>query len=228
MAKKKKVTRKQLLKEPDEFLTFSARLFQFTLEHKYHLFGALGGIILLVLIVTGIRYYSQQRSNEAFSLLEKGRVKYQTLLNECDPRKAIKHVEKQLEQILNKYSDKVGGKLARVTYANICYNGGNPDKAIALYQKALNDFDEPFYKDLILNDLGYAYEQKGAFKEAAEYFEKIVAGGNPVLKSDALYSLGRLYAALGNVEKSNTAYQKIISEQPDSIYIDLVKERAGK
>ena len=137
-------------------------------------------------------------------------------------------MEKDFEQILEKYSDKVGGKLARVTFANICYNGGEPDKAIALYEKALNDFDEPFYKDLILSGLGYAYEQKGAIEKAAEYFEKIIAGNNPVLKSDAFYNLGRLYAALGNIEKSNTAYQKIISDQSDSIYIDLVKERVGK
>jgi len=226
--KKKKVTRKQLLKEPDEFLSLSSRLFQFALEHKYHLLAALGGILLVVLTVSGIRYYSQQRAGEAFSLLEKGRLKYQTLLAQGDARKAYLDVQNDFEQIIADYTDKMGGKLARVAYANICYRGGESDKAITLYEQALSDFDDPFYRNIILNGLGYAYEEKRDLQKAAEYFEKITAGSDPVFKGEARYNLGRLYATLGDIEKSRAAYQEVISESPDSIYINLVREKVGQ
>ncbi len=228
MAKKKKISRKKLLNEPDEFLTFSAKLFQYTLEHKYQLLGALGGIVAVVLIVTGIRFYSLQRSKEAFALLEKSRARYEKLLDEKDPQTAFEEVKSDFEHILDKYGDKAGGKLARVLFADICYRAENLDQAIFLYEKALADFQDPFIRNSIFSGLAYAYEKKQAYKKATEYFEKIAASADPVLKGEALFNIGRLYAALGDHEKSQTAYQQLISEQPNSIYIDLAKELAGK
>ncbi len=228
MAGKKKVTRKQLLKEPDEFLTLSSRLLQFSLTYKYHLLAALGGIIVVVLVVSGIGYYAQQRAGEALASLEKGRFKYQSLAAQGDARKAYLDVKGDFEQILADYPDKTGGKLARVYYADICYRGGEPDKAIALYQEALADFEDGFYRSMILNGLAYAYEAKNDLQKAAEYFESINAGTDPAFKSDALYNLGRLYAALGDAQKSKAAYQELISADEESIYIDLVKEKAAR
>jgi ABC-type enterochelin transport system permease subunit len=69
MAIKKKVSRKQLLKEPDEFLTLSARLFQFVVKNKYQMLAALGGVILIVLTVSGWSYHSRQRANESLAQL---------------------------------------------------------------------------------------------------------------------------------------------------------------
>ena len=45
------------------------------------------------------------------------------------------------------------------------------------------------------------------------------------MRAEALYNLGWLYDKLGQTEKSKEAYNKIVSEHPDFIYIDLVKER---
>lgn len=228
MAKKKKISRKKLLKEPDEFLTFSAKLFQYTVEHKYQLLAALGSIVAVVLIVTGVRYYTLRRSQEAFALLEKSRARYEKLLGEKDAQAAYEEVKSDFEQILDKYGNKAGGKLARVMFADICYRAGNPDQAILLYEKALTDFQDPFIRNAIFSGLAYAYEKKQAYEKAAEYFEKVAASSDPVLKGQALFNIGRLYAALGDHEKSQTAYQQLVAEQPDSIYIDLVKELVGK
>ena len=45
------------------------------------------------------------------------------------------------------------------------------------------------------------------------------------MRGEALYRLGWLYDKLGQSEKSKEAYNKIISDHQDFIYIDLVKER---
>jgi len=228
MAKKKKISRKKLLKEPDEFLTFSAKLFQYSLEHKYQLLASLGAIIAVVLIVTGIRFFSLQGSKESFALLEKSRARYEKLLGEKDAQTAYEEVKSDFEHILDKYGNKVGGKLARVMFADICYGADNLDQAIFLYEEALADFQDPFIRNSIFSGLAYAHEKKQAYKKATEYFEKIAASTDPVLKGEALFNIGRLYAALGDHEKSQTAYKQLVAEQPDSIYIDLVKELVGK
>jgi tetratricopeptide (TPR) repeat protein len=228
MAKRKKKTRKQLLKEPDEFITFTSKLLRFVFDYKYQLASTLVGLIALILVATGIRYFSNKAELEAFRLLSQGQIKYQAILKEKGPENALIDVAKDFELIFEKYSSKEGAKLARVVYANMCYNAGDLGKAIALYDKSLKDFkSKPLFQNLILSSLGYIYEDKNDYKSAAKYFEMIASGADPVLRGEALFNLGRLYAAAGDHDKSDAAYKKILSDHSDSIYIELVKERIG-
>ncbi len=227
MAKGKKVTRKKLLKEPDEFLTFSAKLFNIIVKYKFQALGAIGGLVLIVLVISGFSYYAHRQASQAEAQLQKSWNRYESLRNEKGPLEAYQAVSSEFENILVNFGGQPGGKAARVVLANICYNGGDADKAIALYEAALEDFADPFYRGQILNGLGYAHEAKNELEKAAEYFETTAAGSNAALRGEALFNLGRLYGALENIEKSMAAYQKIISEHPDSLYADLARERIG-
>ena len=51
MAKIRKKTRKELLKEPDEFITISGKLIRFAVAHKNQLIYALGVIVAVSLII---------------------------------------------------------------------------------------------------------------------------------------------------------------------------------
>lgn len=230
MAKKKtkKVTRKQLLKEPDEFITFTSKAIRFAMDYKYQLTGGLAGLVILILIGAGIRYFSIKAENTAFTLLSQSQIKYEALLKQNGPQKALTEVAADFEGILKKYSTKKGGRLARVIYASICYKAGNLDQAIALYNESLKDFkSNPFLKNLILSGLGYAHEEKKDLESATKYFNMIVAGPDPVMKSEALYHLGRLYDAKGDRDKSIEAYKQLLDRHADSIYTELVKEKLG-
>ena len=212
MAKIKKVTRKQLLKEPDEFLTFSAKLFNTVVKYKVQALGALGGIILIVLAVSGFSYYSHKQASEAVAQLQKSWNRYESLRNEKGSVEAYQAVGPEFDKILSDHGRQPGGKLARVILANISYNGGDADKAIALYKAALEEFADPFYRGQILSGLGYAHEAKNDLEKAAEYFEATATSGSEALKGEALFNVGRLYGTLGKSEKSKVAYQKVISE----------------
>ncbi|MFZ0614532.1 MAG: tetratricopeptide repeat protein [Desulfobacterales bacterium] len=229
MAIKKKVSRKKLLKEPDEFLTHSARLFQFVVTHKYQMLAALGGVILLVLSFSAWSYHSRQKTNASLAQLQKSLSRYETLRNQKDkgPMQAYQEVNADFEQLIADSGDTPGGKMARVIYADICYDAGEADRAIALYQGALQDFPQPFYRNQILNGLGYAYEAKHDPAKALEYFDKIATGSDPVLKAGALFNMGRLYAVQGQEEMSRQAYQKIVADAPQSLYAELARERSG-
>ena len=226
MAKKRK-TRKELLKEPDEFMTISGKLIGFAVDHKNQLTYAVGIIIALALFISGYRFLSIRSENKASALLDQGLVKYEKLINEKKAAEtAYEQVSPDFNMILNKYGSKPSGKIARLTYANICYKAQKYDQAIELYKVSLKEFEnDPAIYNQVLGSLGYAYEQLKDYSSAAGYFEKLTQASGPIVRSEALYRLGWIYDELGQPEKSKAAFNKILSDHKDFIYFDLVKER---
>ncbi|MGB9439698.1 MAG: tetratricopeptide repeat protein [Desulfobacterales bacterium] len=226
MAKKRKKTRKELLREPDEFMTISGKLIGFAVDHKNQLAYALGIIVILALIISGYRFFSIRAENNAAALLDKNLTKYNSLKADKQPDEVYGEVSADFQFILDKYKGKESAKLARIIYANICYNAGKYKQAIELFKTALTDFAKyPMIHQQILSNLGYAYEQEKDYSTAVGYFEKISTAPEPIMRDEALFHLGRLYDKLGENEKSREAYNKILTDHQDFIYIDLVKER---
>ena len=226
MAKKRKKTRKELLREPDEFMTISGKLIGFAVDHKNQLAYALGIIVILALIISGYRFFSIRAENNAAALLDKNLTKYNSLKADKQPDEVYGEVSADFQFILDKYKGKESAKLARIIYANICYNAGKYKQAIELFKTALTDFAKyPMIHQQILSNLGYAYEQEKDYSTAVGYFEKISTAPEPIMRDEALFHLGRLYDKLGENEKSREAYNKILTDHQDFIYIDLVKAR---
>lgn len=226
MAKKVKKTRKELLKEPDEFITLTGKLIRFATDHKTKLTYGLGIILALAIIISGMRFFSIRAENKASALLAQSMTEYSSLQANKKPEEVYTAVSGSFQNILKKYGTKGSGKLARLIYANICYDAGHYQQAIDLYNTSLEDFaNHPMIRHQVLSSLGYAYEQKKEYATAISYFEKITSSPDQGLQGEALYNLGRLYSKLGQPEKSKEAYNKLVSDYPDFIYIELVKER---
>ena len=220
--------RKRDLENPDEFITLWTKLFNFTVEHKVQVSCALTSLVVLIIVAAVTVYFLKISENKAFFLLQQGIAKYQTLVQAGNPNKAYLEAAKDFGLIMEKYSGRKGGKLARFTYAEMCYAAGDYDKAIANSNKLLEDFsDEPFIKNLILSGLGYSYKAKKDYKTSVKYFEMIVTTPDYSIKDDALFNLGELYAAIGDKDKSIDAFQKILSDNPASMYTEIVKEKVA-
>ncbi len=227
MAQKQKKTRKELLKEPDEFLTLSAKMLNFIMTHKKQVGYGAGFIVALILIISGFRFFSNRAENKASALLQESVVKYSTLINaKTPPDKAYQDVSEDLKLNLEKYGSKQAGKKTRRMYANICYAGGDYEQARELYKKALGDFEEtPLIRLEILTSLGYVHGQLNDYAAAAQYFEKVAASSEQIMRDEALFQLGLLYEKLGDPQKSKTAFETIVSDHQNSIYLDLAKEK---
>lgn len=226
MAKKKKIIRKELFNKPDEFITVTSRLLALAIKYKTQLSYGLSALIVLAIAISGFSYFSNKAETRVFDMLEQGIQKYTTIMKNDGQDKAYLAVEKDFQTILDNYSKKDAGKLAKIVYANICYNSGKFDRAIALYDKALHDFkNNRLYKNIILSSLGYSHEGNKDYNSAIKYFEMIASGSDSIMKDEAFFNLGRIYAVMGKNEKSIAAFKKIISDYTDSIYIKLVKEK---
>lgn len=226
MAKKLKKTRKELLKEPDEFITISSKLIGFAVDHQKQLTVAVGIIVALALIFSGYRFFSIRAESKASALLDQSIANYEKFKNDKQPMEAYDRVSADFQLILDKYGSKKSGKIARLTYANICYKAGKYEQAIALYNQSLIDFEKhPTIHNQVVGSLGYAYEQQQDYEKAVTYFEKLSSSPETIMRGEALYNLGWLYDKLGQAEKSKAAYNKILSDHQDFLYIDLVKEK---
>ena len=226
MAKKLKKTRKELLKEPDEFITISSKLIGFAVDHQKQLTVAVGIIVALALIFSGYRFFSIRAESKASALLDQSIANYEKFKNDKQPMEAYDRVSADFQLILDKYGSKKSGKIARLTYANICYKAGKYEQAIALYNQSLIDFEKhPTIHNQVVGSLGYAYEKQQDYEKAVTYFEKLSSSPETIMRGEALYNLGWLYDKLGQAEKSKAAYNKILSDHQDFLYIDLVKEK---
>ena len=225
---KKRVTRKQLLKEPDEFITFSNRMIKFGVAYKQQLMIGVGVFCAAVLIFVGMQYVFGRSQAKAFSLLENAIAGYDRALAQNGPEKALDVVAADFDLILKKYGSNAGGRLARVTFAQYYYAAGQPDRAITLYETALADFNEdPVYRAMIVGGLGYAYTLKGDLQKAISNFEQVVSGSAAGLKGDALFNLGLLYAQTGQKDKSIESFKRISEEYPASFYAEMAGGKAN-
>lgn len=220
-----KLTRKQLLKEPDEFITFSGKLIQWITTYKQQAAVVAGIVVALLVATAGYQAYLHHAENKASELLTESLDQYQTAMKANDPVKAYQAVEKSFTRILDDYSARRMGKIAAIEFANICYRAGEFDKAIPLYQTALEGFNTPFYKNLILSCLGYSYDGKKDYESAVKYFEMLTTSADASFKDLSLYNLAMVYEQMGNKEKSKAMFARITTEFPNSIYIEIAKEK---
>lgn len=228
MTKKKRVTRKQLLKEPDEFITTTGRIIRWGRQYTRQVAYAAGAFLILLVVIAGYRYFSNNAENKAFLLLDEAVGRYETQKTDVDAHVAYEDTRIDFEYIIRKYDNTEGGKLATVIFAGISYDAGDAEKAIQLYEAALTYFkNDTAYQNLLWSGLGYAYEKKQDVSRAISCFEKIAGGEDPVVKDIALFNMGRLYHELGDTVKSKQAYERLATEHTDSMYYQLAREKVA-
>jgi tetratricopeptide (TPR) repeat protein len=228
MAKKKKrVTRKQLLKEPDEFLTFSAKTIRFLQENQNQVSYVLIGIVVVVLGVFAFRYFSGVSERKAYALFDEALVHYVGQASPTQSAQPNEIAKGKFGEILQKYASTKAARLSLPLYADMQYKAGSYDEAIELYRKALKGFaEEQSILAIIWTDLGYAYEGKKDYQSAADCFEKVVDFQGDFMKADAYFNLGRMYEALNQNEKARQAFETVANDYTDSIHGKLAKHKA--
>lgn len=226
MAAGAKKTRKELLKEPDEFITFSSQVVGFIADYKNVIVYVFLAVLLSAAAVSGYIWYSGAQEAEAASQLSQALARYERVRTESSPDKAIQEVGGEFRRIIGDYGNRFNGNMARILFANLCYQAGEFKQAAELYQASHTGFSgDPLMRFQILRSLGYAYEGLKDDATAISYFEQALSAGQKNLQDDVLFHLGELYARQGNTQKSSEAFNRLVTDYQDSIYIDMVRDR---
>ncbi len=226
MAKKKRITRKQLLKEPDEFLTFSGKAIEFFRTNQRQITYALIGIVIIVIGFAAFRYFSNLSERKAYALLNDGLVYYTNQASEQKTGHVNKVAKEKFGQLVRDYSTTSAGRLGLSLYGDINYKESSYDKAVEVYEKALKAFSkDKALQPLMWNSLAYAYEGKQDYNSAIQCWQKIVDLEGKLAKTDAYFNLGRMYETQDNRKKAIEAYSKVAGDFPGSAYSEIAQEK---
>ncbi len=224
----RKVNRKRLLKEPDEFLTFSARMIEFFRNNKKAVIGGAVAFFLVLALAVGLRAYFKQQSAAAFDLLSKIEKTYAGILVKKGPEEALAAVEQDLKHLVEDHGGRVAGRLGDYLYGAFLLEAGRPDGAIEHYRRSLKQLEQyPGFKQIILSGLGHAWEQKQEWEKALNFFRQVREAETDLMDDMALFQMGRLYEYAGKTDESRKAFQELVEKYPQSLYAGPARERAG-
>jgi tetratricopeptide (TPR) repeat protein len=212
----KKVDRKKLLKEPDEFLSFSGRAVRWGKENS-RLLTLVGGAAVVVLgAVVGIQSYLSYRNSTAAEALALVFPHYQaTLAGQASPEQTTA-ARDGLEKIGRDYGATPSGQQARLALANLLLQLGEYDKAAKGFQGLADDADLPGpLLPLALKGMGQALEGAKKYTEAAEAYAAAAKAGGPTLAHGLNLDQARALEAAGEKEAAVGLYRRLASESKD-------------
>ena len=220
----KKISRKELLKGTDEFLTFSSKAVNFMTTHQRELKYA--GVVIAIVVVaylgvtTYLRYVNKNGQN-AYNTA------YQTLTKEMKPDANPDNLIKS-EELFKKVTDDYGlSKVAQLALPQIAYLkffDKKYDDAIVLYQKFLDKVAGNTEYELMTNlALAACFEAKGDLKTATEILIPVIEIPDSSFSEPAMLSLARLYRLDNKPEKAREILNKFVEQHVDSPLLPFAK-----
>lgn len=221
-----KVSRKELLKKPDEFITKSARAIIFAREHS-STFKYIGIIIVILALVyvgsTTYMGYKNKKGQEAYNAAYNSLVKNITAgIDRAD----LTESEKLFRKVTDEYGVSKAALLAVPELAYIKFIEKEYDTAIDLYRQFQDEIseDDP-YRSLTNLALAVCFEEKGEMDNAIKTLEQITSAQDDFFKEQAMLNLARVYSAAGQEDKSQKILNDFVAKYQTSPFLALAKAR---
>jgi len=212
MASAKKIIKKKL-KEPDEFISFTERIYLFMTHHFKPI--AVGGIIVLIFVLAIFIFQRWEKRNEEnahqmFNLTFENYQMVSSPYREASPQE-YKNVLEKFDDVITKYPGTWSGKLATLYKGNIHLRLGEFEEAIKTYDTFLQKAGkEKLYRSFAMEGLGYSYEGKKDYEKAITAYQKDIELGESFQLANAYLGLGRCYEKLGKNKEAIENYKNFL------------------
>ena len=223
---KEKVTRKELLKSSDEFLTVSGRVIVYVKEHAKP-FKIAGGILVgAALVYLGVNYYlnyANRKGQEAYDAAYYEVAKIKEIKAEDE---TVKKSEELFKKVITDHGLSKASRLAPPQIAHLKFLEKKYDEAIQLYQAYLKEVPEnTVYHSLALMALAAGYEGQGDFGKAIETLQRILSSSEPSFKEQATLNLARVYGLSKQPDKAKETLKEFIEKYKNSPFLSMAKAR---
>ena len=226
MAKMKRIPKKKL-KEPDEFITTTAKVLLWIRENlRLILTGIIVGALIAFSIVLW-RLRTEKREAEALNSFHRA----SEILRSTEDRssKGYQEAMDEFERIQREYPKTEAAQLAQLQLGQGFLELKQYDRAVEIYRQFLgSNPNERLYRLFALQNLGYAYEGLGDYQRALDSFQGLVDMGESFLQPSAYINSGRCYEKLGKREEALHNYRIFLEKYPDSIMVSMVKNRLSR
>jgi tetratricopeptide (TPR) repeat protein len=226
----KKVSRKKLLKEPDEFISTTGKVIQFTRTHERQIIRVAIVVLIVIAAAAGGFTYLRWQEGKALTVQDQALQLYQDAYRTSMENPAAgkkEDFQKALDKFkesLSVYSRGNGGQVSEIFIGHCYYAMKEYDQAQAAYAKCL---DGPF-RNLALNGTAYIFETKGEYQKALESFEKNVGDRNQPYQVESMLGAARCYEALKQKPKALETYEKALAQAPKSAMAEFIRWKVSE
>ncbi len=230
MAKRVKVSRKELFKEEDQFLSTSHKITAYMSDHGPMMLTSAGIIIVLFALVAGYNYNQQVKDmrmeNLYFQMVE---IIKKEPVNKEKPEQKPENAIGELEKLFGQFQEGSQKTRAGLLLAEEYYQDEKYDKAIAIYTQISDRSGE---KELSLQlakiGMAYSYEGKKDYAKAAEMYKSIVGNATGYPLFDMYVGLARCYELNNDNKNALTTLREMENKFQSHPQIDSVKRRITK
>lgn len=228
----KKLSRKELLKGPDEFLSLSSRAAAFFGDHvrELKIVGIAVAVILVgYLSVYGYMRHTNKKGQDAYNLAYEAMTDAPGAKPEAAAKPEsddLKEAKALFEQVIDKYGMSKAARLALPQVAHIKFTQKEYDEAIHYYDQFAEEISgHKQYEDLTLLALSSCHEAKGEFKKAISILTPFVEDADNPFRETAMLSLERLYRLNNQPGKAHDILEKFVQEYKTSPFLPMAKAR---
>ncbi|OQY41536.1 MAG: hypothetical protein B6240_15110 [Desulfobacteraceae bacterium 4572_87] len=224
---KKKLSRKELLKNTDEFLTLSEKVVIYVKEHMGQVrWVGIGLAVIAVAYISiwGYMKHTNQKGQAAYNVAYDALA--QNFQGENANKENIKKSEGLFEAVIRDYGMSKAADLALAQVGHAKFTNKQYDAAIDYYKEfGAKASDNEAYETLNLLALAACHEAKGAMKEAAEILDGIVEAPDNPFRENAMLNLERIYRLNNQPEKADKILKTFAKEYGNSPFFPMVKAR---
>jgi tetratricopeptide (TPR) repeat protein len=190
----KKISRKELLKQPDQFLSSTDKAMLFFTKNRSTVIATILAIVVSGLSFVGYKNYQQSQS-----------MKFEAMYFNMEEVIKIEEAkgsnpESQLVKIRDQISDKSHRNRASLLLADVYFQNGDFDSAKSTYQKVRNNSQYLNYQMANVG-LAYTHEALGDYKKAIDLFKLAIDTNDNFPLFQVYWSLARCHE--NNKDTSN-------------------------
>jgi len=208
-----KISRKKLLKEPDEFLTFSERAVEWA-QHNYRvIIAVVAAAILVVAGVVGAGAYLDYREQEAARALNQTFADYQAAVEGTADKSELEAADQKLKKVVEDYGSTPAGVQARLALGDLLLEKGRYEEAEPVMAGLAEEKELPAeLMALAWHGLGVSREGQKKYAEAGKAYGRAMELAGPTLGLTYTMDQARSLEAAGDKAGAVALYRRIIAK----------------
>ncbi|HEY5999970.1 MAG TPA: tetratricopeptide repeat protein [bacterium] len=215
-------SRKQLLKEPDEFLSASQHIWTWVTEHRSRagaIAGAAVGVLLLAVVTKALIERSRVKRDEAVSTAV-------ARLGQVTTGAPPADLVSEFGQLAKKYDSAPAGQVARYLEAGALGAGGDADKARQAYEQVRGKSAKGDLGSLAGVALAYLELSQGRDDAALTAFQALLEDKESVLpRAQIMMEIAGIEEKRGKSAAALEAYRDVLAKYPDGSWAADAKTR---
>jgi outer membrane protein assembly factor BamD (BamD/ComL family) len=224
----KKITRKELLKEPDEFLTTTGQVIRYVRENPRVVTIGVVLAVLAMVAAFGVYSYMQQRDVRSHELFEAAQREFEIAMRSQTPV-APENLDKLLarfEEIAKDYPSLPAGEMAVLYSGHLLYKKGAYQGALDQYAKMQSSgLVKGGLGPLVLYHVGMTRLALKDYDQALTLFDQLSKDINSPYRREAHASIARIYEMMGKNKEAVQAYRQYLKMFPEAPDADFIRTR---